>query len=314
MEWDDLKNFLAVARSGSLSEAAVVLKTSPATVGRRISALENRLNLILFDRRPTGYTLTRDGQAILPKAEEAETSVLAVERTAVVARDLRASGNVRVATTDDIGTLVIGPRLSDLCSSFPKIEVEIVASQELANLTRRQADIALRPVRPTKGSLIARRVGWWECSLYASRTHAQAHKLERNPIDWSSVSFITWTREGANLRGGPWLTENAPGAHIALRASTRRIHYAACKSGVGVAILPCVAAEEDPELVRLLPPEKVVSVPMWLIVHRELARARRIRAVMEFLSDAASNICRRVVTDRQASWRLSGPDRNDQSV
>src|SRR5689334_11735980 len=113
MEWDDLKHFLAVSRSGSLTEAARALKTSTSTVARRIDALEKRLGVRLFDRRPSGYTLTESGGAILRKAEEVEQAILSVEREAL-GRDLRPSGKVRIAASDDIATHVITPGLPAL--------------------------------------------------------------------------------------------------------------------------------------------------------------------------------------------------------
>ena len=287
MEWDHLKLFLAVARSGSLTEAGRVLKTSPATVGRRIAALESELGARLFDRNQTGYELTDSGKAIRVKAEQVEAAVLTVEQEAL-GRDLRTSGKVRVATTDDIATLIIAPNLGEFCRRFPAIGLEIIARQEVANLTRREAEIALRPLRPKQANLLIRQVGVWNLGLYAARKYAEAHNLKPGLRDFSKVAAIAWTKEGAGLRSAPWLTKNAPGSVVALMASSRRIHHAACKAGVGVAILPSLAADHDPDLVCLLPPGQVISVPLWLIVHRDLARTARVRAVMEFLSEACS--------------------------
>src|SRR5689334_20371555 len=136
MEWDDLKYFLAVARDGSLTDAAHSLKTSAATVARRISALERRLGARLFERKQTGYTLTESGEAIRLKVEDAEEAVLSVEREAV-GRDLRPSGKVRIAASDDIATHVVSPQLGNFRSRYPDIALEIVARMDLANLSRR---------------------------------------------------------------------------------------------------------------------------------------------------------------------------------
>jgi len=291
MEWDDLKSFLAVARLGSLSEAGRLLKTSAATVGRRISSLEKALSIQLFDRSPNGYTLTDYGRALSLKAQQAEDAMLSVERAAL-GRDVRTVGKVRVATTEDIGTLVVAPALPQFHEAFPGIQLELIAGQGVVNLTRREADIALRPVRATKGNYVIRQVGWWECALYAAKTYVAAHKLEPGKKDWlSRVSIIRWTDEGMNLLGGPWLAEHARGSTIALTSNTRRIHLAACRAGVGVAVLPCIAAEHDPALVRLLPPREVASIPLWLLAHRDLARTARVKAVMTFLADAAAKAC-----------------------
>ena len=135
MEWDDLKHFLAVARLGSLADAARNLKTSPATVGRRISALETRLGARLFDRNPSGYSLTQSGKAIRVRAEEVEDAVLRVERE-VLGRDLCPAGKVRVATVNEIAANIIAPHLGDFRRQYPEIVLEVVVDLDLANLVR----------------------------------------------------------------------------------------------------------------------------------------------------------------------------------
>lgn len=282
MEWDDLKHFVAVARSGSLTEAARVLKVSAATVGRRIAALELELGARLFDRTPAGYALTEGGKAILAKAEEVEEAVLSVERT-MVGRDLRATGDVHVTTTDDIAALVVAPHLAGFRRRFPDISLSVSVGRELANLSRREADIALRTVRPTRGNYLIRQAGWWNLGLYASTSYAEAHNLKPGLSDLSKVDVITWTDDSAHLRGGPWIAEHARGAKVALRANSRRVHYAACRAGIGAAILPSLSANKDPDLICLLPPSRVISVKLWLIVHRDIARTARVRAVIDFL-------------------------------
>ena len=283
MEWDDFKHFLAVARSGSLSKAARVLKTSPATVGRRIAALEDRLGARLFDRAQTGYTLTESGEAIRLKAEEIEEAVLSVEREAF-GRDLRATGKVRVATAEDIGAFVIAPRLDEIRRSYPGIVLELVSSWDVVNLTRREADIAVRTVRPAHGDFVVRQVGVWNCAIYVSKRYAAEHKLKPRLNDFRDIDIITWTEE-SDFRGGDWFDKNARGASVVFAANSRHVQYAACKAGLGAAILPCIAADRDPDLVRLLPPERVRSVDLWLVAHHDLIRTARVRAVMDFLAD-----------------------------
>ena len=289
MEWDDLKHFLAVARSGSLAEAARSLKTSPATVGRRITALETRLGARLFHRNQTGYCLTESGEAIRVRAEEVEDAVLKVERE-VLGRDLRPSGKVRVATTDEIAAHVITPQLREFRSQFPEIVLEVVGDVDLANLARREADIALRTVRPEQGDLVIRHAGWWKCGLYAAKSYAEAHNLKPGLSKFPNLHIITWTEERAHLRGGPWFAKHAHDAVVVFEATSRRIHYGACKAGLGLAILPCLSADQDPELIRLLPPEKVFADQLYVLVHRDLTRTARVRAVIDFLCDRSHGI------------------------
>src|SRR5690242_600628 len=156
MEWDEVRYFLAVARGRSLIAAAKALKVSAATVARRIDALETRLGARLFDRQQSGYALTGSGEAIRTEAEAAEEAILALERKAR-GRDLGVFGTVRIAATDDIAAHVIAPQLASFRAHHPGIELEIVAQMEVLNLTRREADIAVRSTRPDGGDLVARR-------------------------------------------------------------------------------------------------------------------------------------------------------------
>jgi DNA-binding transcriptional LysR family regulator len=284
MEWDDLKHFLAVARSGSLTEAARDLKTSAATVGRRVTALEAKLGARLFDRQQTGYTLTESGEAIRLKAESVEEAVLAVEREAL-GRDLQATGKVRLAASDDVAAHVLAPHLGEFRRSYPGISLEIVARMDQVNLTRREADIAVRGMRPTEGDFVVRRAGSWPFALYAAKTYARAHQLRPGKIDFSRAEIITWTEEWTHLRGGPWFAKYAPQAKIALASDSRRVHQSACKAGIGLAILPCHLSDCDPDLVQLLVPAEVLSVELWIVVHRDLVHTARVRAVMDFLGD-----------------------------
>lgn len=291
MEWDDLRYFLAVARAGSLVDAARQLRTSPPTVGRRVAALEAKLGARLFDRKQTGYALTESGSAIYKKAEEVEEAVSSVEREAL-GRDLHASGRVRLATSDELAANLIAPHLSEFRRCHPHVVLEVVARYDLANLSRREADVALRSARPEQHNLMIRRAGWWKGGLYAAKSYAAAHDLKPGLRDFSNLGIITWTEEFAHFRGGPWFAQHAPDATVVLQANSRRIHYSACKAGMGIAILPCLTADRDPDLICLLPPEQVFVAELYLVTHRDLARTARVRAVIDFFHRAISDYTR----------------------
>lgn len=282
MEWDDLKHFLAVSRTGGLTDAARSLKTSASTVARRIAALERQLGVRLFDRSRDGYSLTENGQAVRLKAEQVEEAVLAVEREAL-GGDARPSGKVRVAASDDIATHLVTPRLPAFCRDYPGIELELLARMDLVNLARREADIAIRGRKPTDGDFVARPAGQWPMGLYASKRYAKAQKLTPGVADLSRADIVTWTEDYAHVRGGAWFAEHAPDSRVALASDSARVHLAGCKAGMGVAILPTNVADRERSLVRLLPPERVLSVELWVVVHRDLVRTARVRAVMDFL-------------------------------
>ena len=287
MQWDDLKYFLAVARFGSLTEAGQSLKTSASTVSRRIGELEKRLGARLFDRKSSGYVLTESGSEIRRRAEDVEAAALSVERAAL-GRDMYPTGVVRLTASDDIAANLIAPYLGSFQARYPDISLEIIAQMEHADLARREADIALRGARPTRGHFVIRRAGTWHFGLYAARKYAETRHLKPGLGDLSGVEIITWTKHWSHLRGGPWFAEYARGAKVALASDSRRVHHAACKAGLGVAILPCALADKESDLICLLPPKKVLSLPLWLVVHRDLARTARVRAVMEFLFETVS--------------------------
>ena len=277
MEWDDLRHFLAVARTGSLTDAARALKSSAATVGRHVEALEEKLGAQLFERRSTGYLLTETGTAVLAKAEEAEAAVLSLERETMGA-DQRLAGRVRVATTEDLATMVIVPALPSFCSYPPQIALEVLAR---------------RTVRPDKGELLMRRVGAVDLAVYASPGYVVSRRLEEGAVDFGKVEIISWIEEMANLRGGAWLAEHAASARIALRVNTTRLLFDACRAGLGLAILPCFGADGDQGLVCVVPPEQVISIDAWLVMHRDLSRTARVRAVADFIVSLGPRLSRR---------------------
>ena len=303
MEWDDLRHFLAVARSGSLTEAARTLKASAATIGRHVDALERRLGARLFEHRSTGFVLTDAGRSILMRAEEAEAAVLAVERE-VQGTDLRLSGTVRIASTEDIATFIIVPALPEFKSKHPGIDLEIIGRVDLANLSRRDADIALRTVRPQKGDLLVRRIGVVDLGVYASRDYADARGLGNGPLDFKLVDIITWVEEMATLRGGQWLAQRAIESPVAVRVNSTRLLYDACRAGLGVAVLPSFGADRDADLVCLMPPEQVLSVDAWVVMHRDLSTTARIRATANFLASLGPRLgrTRSSPSDAESEW------------
>jgi DNA-binding transcriptional LysR family regulator len=299
MEWDDLKHFLAVARTGSLTEAARNLKAGAATVGRHIESLEARLGARLFEHRSTGYVLTEVGQSLLGRAEAVEAAVLAVERGAA-SSDLSLSGKVRIACTEDMASMVIVPNLEPFVSRHPGLAIELMGGIPTVNLTRRDADISLRSIRPETGDLMMRRIGGVDLAVYASTAYAEARGLTPASLDWARVETITWVEEMAGLRGGPWLAEHGAAARVALQVNTTRLLYAACSAGLGLAVLPCFGGDADPSLVCLVPPEKVLTLDLWMVVHRDLATMPRIRAVMDFLVTLGPKFSRQQIAGDRA--------------
>ncbi|WP_338664652.1 LysR family transcriptional regulator [Pararoseomonas sp. SCSIO 73927] len=282
MDWNDLRYFLAVARSSSLTQASADLRVSQSTVSRRIAELEASIGMTLFQRHQTGYFLTDEGRVVLRHAELVEDSVMALERGAA-GLDKKPTGTVRLATSENLATDLIIPALPAFRDRYPGICLEIVTSTVAAELGRREADIALRVVRPTRGNLKVRRVGHMTYSVYGSRDYVEKHPvIEGEPL--GGRHFIAWDDSHAYMPAAAWLSREHPGCKIALVTSSLPTQIAAVRAGLGLAVIPDFLAVED-DFVRLIPPDQMFSAEVWLVTHADLVASARVRAVSDFLAD-----------------------------
>lgn len=284
LDWNALQFILALARQQSLERAAEALAVDPSTVSRRVRALERDIGARVFDRTASGHQLTAVGRRLVETAERVEADIAGMEREAARA-DQRLEGVVRIATTDAFGH----HRLSSILSSFrrahPLVDFELVADVRPASLSRREADLAVRFVRPTQAGLVCRRIAALGHGLYASREY-----LAKRPFDAREPTrghaLLGYHASLAALPEARWLDERALGARFALRANRIDLLLPAAVSGMGLAVLPCYVAEAEPELVRLLGPRDVVIRELWLVLHRDARRVGRIRAFVEHLTAA----------------------------
>ncbi|MGN6093020.1 MAG: LysR family transcriptional regulator [Luteibacter jiangsuensis] len=282
MDWNDLRFFLSVARSGSLTQTAAAMGVSQSTVSRRIGELEASVGMTLFARHATGYFLTDEGREVLRHAEVVEDGILALERGAA-GLDKTPTGTVRVATSENLATDLIIPALPAFRERFPGICLELITSNTTANLSRREADIALRVVRPERGNLKVRRVGHMTYSVYGSRDYLDTHPaIPGEPLEGRHA--ITWDESHAHLPAANWLAQTHPGCKVALVATSLPAHIAAVRAGLGLAVIPDFLAAGD-DLVRVVPPEELFSNEVWLVTHADLVASARVRAVSEFLAD-----------------------------
>lgn len=282
MEWDDLRYFLAVARAGSLSGAGEALRVSPSTVSRRLSQLENALQVSLFAHHQTGYILTDDGFDLLAYAEQVEASITSLEMN-VVGRDRQPEGLVKLATAENLANYVIIPELDNFKTAFPKIVLEISTGISSVNLTRRDADLAVRLLRPTQGNVNIRKLGTQKFGLYASTIYLDRRKQFENPARYDEDAFIVWGEEFSHLPMAPWLERMLAGRPPALITHSLYAQAAAAKAGIGLAVLPCFLGETLPELERMPFEGDMIEQEIWLVTHRDLAASARVRAVSEFL-------------------------------
>jgi len=282
LDWNDLKFFLEVARGGSLTRAADVLRVSQSTVSRRIAELEARLSTRLFARHQTGYHLTDEGRELLGRAEAVEDNMLAFERGAS-GLSPGVSGLVRLATSDNLASDLVIPALPRFVARHPQLRLEIVTTTAAVELGRRDADLALRLVRPSHGNLKARRLGAMSYGVYGHRDYLARHPAPADdPL--AGRAMITWDEAHAHLPAAQWLAKRAPDAHVVLAVSTLRAQIAAARAGLGLAIIPDFLVT-DPDLVRVLAPGDVFSDGVWLVLHADLAASSRVRAVADFLAE-----------------------------
>lgn len=282
MDWNDLRYFLCVARGGSLTQAAGELNVSQSTVSRRIGELEASLGVSLFARSQTGYLLTDEGREVLKHAEQVEDGIMALERGAA-GIDKTPAGTVRLATSENLATDLIIPAMPTFKARYPGICLEIITSTATAELGRREADIALRVVRPSRGNLKVRRVGHMTYSVYGSRKYLEENPaVEGQPL--GGRQFIAWDDNHAHLPAAAWLAREHPGCAIALVTSGLPAQIAAVRAGLGLAVIPDFLATGD-DLVRVVPSDRVFSNELWLVTHADLVASARIRAVADFIAD-----------------------------
>ncbi|HTH16036.1 MAG TPA: LysR family transcriptional regulator [Magnetospirillum sp.] len=277
MNWEDLRHFVVLARSGSLSEASRQLGVDHTTVARRVGALEAALGVRLVDRLPRAYCLTEDGRRIAALGEKLEDDAFAVLRAARAA-DPSPSGCVRVSAPPVFASTLLAPRLPILRTRHPGIVVELVGESRSADLDKREADLALRLSAPQGDSLVARKLGELTYGLYAS------------PFFDGEPAFVAYDDSLDHVPQQAWLHRVAADQPIVFRANDVASLAAAARAGVGIAVLPDFLARGDSHL-RKWPAPADLPPPrrsLWLVVHDDLRRSARIRAVMDFLAEAVA--------------------------
>jgi DNA-binding transcriptional LysR family regulator len=280
LAWEDLRIVLAVARAGNLRRAAGQLALDATTVGRRLSAIDARVGYALFERTGALLALTPAARALVADLEAMEAAALAAERK-LAGSAKPATGTVKVATSDAFSMYFLAEQLRALADELPGIEVELVTSHALADLRRREADIALRFVKPDSPDLLARRVSSLRWSLYASASYLAGRPRVDPQRGLAGHRVLRWT--GPPLRPAvvAWVDAHTQAAERALASSSLHVLIEACVRGVGLAVLPGAMALAR-GLVRTID-HAIDEGDLWLIVHRDLRKVPRVRAVSTWL-------------------------------
>lgn len=280
--WDDLRFFLAVAREGTLTGASRRLRTDHTTVGRRIRALEESLAAKLFDRYPTGYTLTPLGDALLHHAERMEA--VAISAQAIIDEINRPmSGLVRIGATDGFGAFFIAPRLGKLSTLHPDLEIQLLAMPRIFSLSRREADLTIGLAQPEEGRLYSRKLMDYELGVYASCDFLDRCGAIEKVEDLRAHPFVSYVDELIYAKELNYIPRVDPAIRPTLKSSNPIAQLKAIASGFGLGVLPCFMADPEPQLRRVLAKTVILHNTFWLITHADLRRLSRVQTVADFI-------------------------------
>ncbi|RWB54252.1 LysR family transcriptional regulator [Mesorhizobium sp.] len=283
-DWNLIKSFVAVAETGSLSAAARSLEASQPTLGRHIGELEQALGVTLFRRGRRGYELTEAGSVLYERgravSEQANAfSLLALGSVEAI------EGTVRIAASEVVAAYVLPRLTARLGEEEPGIEVEIVASNQVENLLRRDADIAIRMVRPAQNELVARKVTDISLCLCAARSYLERHGRPEKPADLADHALVGFDRSDEIIRGFAAFGVPVGRSHFRFRTDNQIVLWEAVRTGNGIGLGQKPLADRDPDVETLLPEVPLPVLPVWLAMHRDVRNSMRIRRVADFLHE-----------------------------
>lgn len=284
-DWNRALAFLVTAEEGSFSAAGRALDLTQPTVGRQIAALEDQLDVLLFDRVGNGLRLTPTGADLL---EHLRAMCDAATRFALAAagQSLSLEGTVCISASQIDATFTLPAIVARLRKAHPGIQVELVATNESSDLSRREADIALRSYRPTDVQLVARKVGDERAHLYASKTYLCELGNPTTPQELSRGEFIGFNKEKTLMNGLNALGLSLTDKSFPIICENQLAQWEMAKQGAGIVIMTESVGDAEPLVRRALPSLAPICVPVWLTTHRELSTNRRLRVVFDFLLEA----------------------------
>jgi DNA-binding transcriptional LysR family regulator len=284
-DWALVRSFLAVLDAGSLMGAARRLNAQQPTLSRHVAELEAQLGTPLFERTGRGVTPTAAALAIADAARQMEAGALTLSRSLATARNAE-TGTVRMTTSEVAATWLLPPLIAQLQAQEPGIAIELVASNQLTNLLRREADIAVRMVRPAQASLVARKLGEIPIVAAAHRDYLARFGTPRRPEELAGHRLIGFDRDEGILKGFAQMGMPLTREHFALRTDAQIAYGQLVAAGAGIGFVATYVMRQWPGVVPLLPQLAIPALPCWLAVHREIRASRLVRRVYDFLAEA----------------------------
>lgn len=286
-DWNELRLVLAVARAGSLTTAAGQLGIDHSTVFRRLNALEQRLAVRVFERLPGGiYQLTPAGERMATAAERMEDEALALARD-IAGADGRLSGRLRVTSSETLAYSRLTKHLAGFRTVHPGIVVELAIENRVLSLSRREADVALRPIRPREGDLWGRKLAGVAWTFFASPTYLDAHDgAIRDTAALGPHALVGWEETAGGITAADWLDRNVPAERFVYRTNSLVNQSVAARAGIGLALLPCYLGDGEPGLVRALAqPIEELAGELWIVTHQDLKGTARVRAFFDVVGE-----------------------------
>lgn len=281
MNWDNLRYVLMVADKGSISAAARELNVNRSTVLRRIDNFQTSLNCRIFERSDSGYTLTAEAEQIINAAREVESTLFDIQRQ-VAGQELKLEGELRVTTTEAFTLAMLTPHFASFREKHPHIVVTVLNSNSLLDLTRRDADIAIRPVSSPDPGLVAHRLQDVKFAAYASRAYLQQNQVN----DLFENRWIGFADSMRSVPIGSWFESRIDSNNICMRCDSFVTMRVAAEASIGVALLPCFLGDDSGDLVRVEELHPGLNTGLWLLAHPDLARSARVTAFIEHFKTA----------------------------
>ena len=281
-DWDDVRFFLAVAKTGSFSAAATQLNTKQTTVGRRIQALERRLGAKLFDRHRHGMEVTPAARGVLMQAESMMSNATSIERH-LAGLDREMAGIVRVAATEGLAAQWLVPRLSELRRRHSDIVVQVIVGDQVLDLATRQADLAIHFFRPTSNQLVAARVGQFNMSIFAAPAYIEQYGLPQRLEDLNEHHIVDHTTLHSLPAMKAWTEVVERSASVVLRTNSSHSAMEAVKASWGLSVFPSYSRKGE-NLIEA-PIDLNITRDIWLVSHEETNKGARIRAVIDYIRE-----------------------------